>query len=800
MLYFAACVLMNERNSVNTSLPIRWTLALLLGLLLAGEALAARLHGYVVDDVTGEALIGASLNVQPAVAETGTRVARRGAASNIDGYFVVPTLTAGDWKVMVTYQGYEAKQLSFTLQEGQDPLQRIRLRPASLALSEMEVTAEKTERELKQEQVYVGNIRLDRKQMDLAPVLIQRDLLRSLLTVPGVLPSNDFSSDLNVRGSRADENLILLDGAEVYNPNHLGGLFSAFIPSAVKHTDLLRSSWPAQYGGRLGAVLQVTSREGNQESLEGEVSLGALATSIQFSGPTWKLDNSSWMVALRRSYVDLATKAFTKNEVPYHFTDAQIRANWDIGAKDRLSATGYWGDDVLNTSSLDFSYGNRALNLNWRHVWSARWYSRTIVAFSRFRTDLDFGGKALVLQTNHINDWSTRVQVEYHHDDALSIETGVMLKSVATNFQSWVFNTHQWDMDVPMSEAAVYAQATWRPHPLLIVEPGLRVATFRAGGLLESDVYSAERLEPRLGLKAHVSETLRLKAAWGIYNQGIQQFRRDGSSFGFLWVAMDSTSRPSRAKHLTLGVELDLPADFTFELEGYHKSMDHLAEAKPLLDEHEADDPSNNAYLFYYGRGESFGTDLTLKRSQGQWTGQLGYSLGWAVREVQEVNEGDPFYAAFDKRHNMNLQLNRGFLHREPKGWPFRKWVRFFRYNQSAVGLNWIWASGPRFTEPYSATWLGDDGLNSEESVLHNYGGRNAQSLQPYNRLDLAWTFTHRKKESEFECRMGVMNLFNNPNYWGVEFAYTDDPGGLPTKQLTDGIRRLPSLELTWRF
>jgi hypothetical protein len=778
---------------------LRWPILLLLIAGLSLPACAARLHGHVVDDATGEALIGANLKV---VAEAGsaTPAVRRGAATNLDGYFVITGLEAGPVTVEATYQGYEPLQSRFVLVEGVDQLQKIRLRSTTLALAEVVVTAEKTERDLQEEQVYVGNVRLDRKQLDLAPVFIQRDLLRSLLTVPGVLPSNDFSSDLNVRGSRADENLILLDGVEVYNPNHLGGLFSAFIPSAVKHTDLLRSSWGATHGGRLGAVLQVTSREGNQETLDGEIGLGALASSIQLSGPTWKLDNSSWMVAARRSYVDWATAAFTGEKVPYHFTDAQLRFNWDAGVKDRLSVTGYWGDDLFDTSSLDFAYGNRAVNLNWRHVWNTHWYSRAIVSFSRFRTELDFGGKETVLQTNHINDASTRLQLEYHHSNELMVETGLTGKNVSTNFQSWIFNNHKWDIDTPMSETAAYVQATWRPHPLLIVEPGLRGALFRAGGLLDGDAFRQGRLEPRLGMKWHAAEGVRVKAAWGLYHQGIQQFRRDGSTFSFLWLSMDSTSRPSSAEHITAGVEMDLPGDFSFELEGYHKRMKDLAEAKPLLDDHEADDISTNDYLFYAARGESFGTDLTVKRTRGLWTGQLGYSLGWAVRHVDEINDGEPFYAAFDKRHNLNLLANRSFFHSSTKGWPFRKWVRFFRYNESSAGLTWLWASGPRYSEPYSATWLGDDGLNAEESILHNYGGRNAQQLQAYNRLDLAWTFTHRRADREFECRMGVLNLFNSPNYWGVEFNYTDDPGGLPTKELTDGIRRLPSLELTWRF
>lgn len=780
-------------------------LALILALCGAQDALAARLHGRVVDAESGEALIGASLKVMAAgagaAAAPGARALQKGAASNLDGYFVIAGLSPGRWGVEASYQGYQTARVAFTVAEGADSLREIRLQPASVAMAELTVTAEKTEQELQQEEVYAGKIRMDRKQMDLAPVLIQRDLLRSFLTVPGVLPSNDFSSDLNVRGSSADENLILLDGVEVYNPNHLGGLFSAFIPGAVKHTDMLRSSWPAQYGGRLGAVLEVSSREGNQQRLDGEVGLGALASSLQLSGPTWKLDNSSWMVALRRSYIDLATKAFTKNEVPYHFTDAQVRANWDLGEQDRLSVTGYWGDDILDTDALDFTFGNRAVNLNWRHVWNSHWYSRAILAFSRFRTGFDFGGEdKIIYQTNHINDWSSRAQLEYHHSDELMVESGVTLKSVITNFQSWYYREHLWDIDVPMSEVALYAQATWRPHPLLIIEPGLRGAGFRAGGLLEKDVYAAWRLEPRLGVKLSWSENLRFKAAWGVYHQGIQQFRRDGSTFNFLWVAMDSTSAPSRASHYTGGVEANLPEDFVLELEGYYKQLGHLAEGKALMEEHHADDPSDNAYLFHFGTGEAFGGDLALKRTKGLWTGQLGYSMSWAVRQVDSLNGGRPFYAAFDKRHNLNLLVNRGFFHRAKKGWPFNKWLRLFRYNQSSAGLAWLWASGPRYTEPYSATWLGGVGLNGQESVYHNYGGRNAQGLRAYNRLDLTWTFLHRKKSSEFECRMGALNLLNSPNYWGVSFNYADDPGGLPTKELTEGIRRLPSLELTWRF
>jgi hypothetical protein len=779
---------------------MRWALGVLCGVLLFTlPGWAGRLHGHVVDNTSGEALIGASVNVL-APDGAGGEKALRGAATNLDGYFVITGLQDGACTVVASYQGFETLRLPASVKGEGGPLLEIRLVPGSVAMATLQVTAEKTEQELQQEQVYAGNIRLDKKQLDLAPVLIQRDLLRSLLTIPGVLPTNDFSSDLNVRGSRADENLVLLDGVEVYNPNHLGGVFSAFIPSAVKHTDLMRSSWPAQYGGRLGAVLQVTSREGNQEELDGEIGVGILATTLQVSAPTAGLDNSSWLLALRRTYVDLATRAFTSSELPYHFTDAQMRFNWDVGEQDRLSMTGYFGDDVFDAASLRFTFGNRATNLNWRHVWNTRWYSRAILAWSRFRTELDFGGRETVFQTNHINDLSTRLQLEYHHDDELTLESGLSAKTLETDFQSWIFNSHKWDVQKQMSELALYAQASWRPHPLLIVEPGLRAVLFRAGGLADDDAYHVTRLEPRVGLKAHLDENLRLKLAWGLYNQGLQQFRRDGSTFNYIWVAMDRSSRPARASHWTAGVEWDVAPGTLLEVEAYHKALDHVAEAKPQQEDHLASDPSTNDDLFYHGRGEAFGGDVSLRRSQGLWTGQAGYSLGWAVRQLADVNQGKPFYAAFDKRHNLNLQVSRAFPHSTLKGWPFRRYLRFFRYNESSAGLTWRLSSGPRYTQPESAIWLGGDGLNGEEGIVHAYGDLNAEELAAYSRVDLAWTFTHRKAASSFECRMGLLNLFNSPNYWDVSFDYVTNPGGQPRQLLSEGIRRLPSLELTWSF
>lgn len=769
----------------------RALLILLLGLVFVPSLFASRINGYVLDDGSGEPLIGANLKVLEHSI---------GAATNLDGYFVIVGLEAGSYELLVSYQGYKPSQVSVVLAPDLDSFKEIRLEAAPLYLEEVVVTAEKTTQEMQRTEVYAGNIRLERQQLEMAPPLIEKDVLRAFQTVPGVLPSNDFSSDLNVRGSRADENLIILDGVEVYNPNHLGGLFSAFIPSAVKHADLMRSSYPAQYGGRLGAVMYVSTREGNRRELDAEISLGVLSTNALLSGPLTRDGKASWLLAGRRTYIDLATKLFTDNEVPYHFSDLQGRVNWDVTKSDKLSLVGYWGDDVLDTEGLDFSFGNRAANVNWRHIWNSRWYSRAIVAFTRFRSVLDFGGKETVYDESFVNDWSTRLLMEYHHSAELYLETGVVLKEISTNYSNWTFNDHKWDVEFPMSQLSAYASATWRPHPLLIVEPGLRVVDYRTDRLTANGEDNV-RYEPRLGVKGILTDRLRAKLAWGVYHQALQQFRRDGSTFSFLWVGMDSTATPARATHWTGGFEYDIQPGFTAEIEGYYKRMQNVGEAQTLESDHSAEDPTDNAMLFYYGRGEAFGVDFDLQRSQGFWTGRLGYSLGWAVRDFEQLNDAKPFYASYDKRHNANLVLSKAFVHNRTKGFPFKRWLRFFDYNESSLGLTARYGSGPRYTRPYSATWLGDEGLNTEESVVHNYGSLNSSELAPYSRVDLAWSWIERLDDYYFECRIGLLNIFNNPNYWGIEFDYTENlESGVPATIKTEGVRRLPSLELTWRF
>ena len=765
---------------------------MVIALLCVSGIAQARIHGYVRDAESGEGLIGANVQL------LGTRI---GAATNLDGYFVIPGAPDGPSSLLASYSGYESREEECVVLPGRDLMVTLTLKPVSILLEELVVTAERSDQERMQQEVNIGQVRMDQQRLRLSPVLVQTDVMRAFQSMPGVLPSNDFSSELNIRGSGADESLIVLDGVEVYNPSHLGGLFSSFIPSTVKHADLVRSSYAAQQGGRLGGVLQISTRDGNNQRLSTDLSLGLLSSSLMLEGPLYRTKESSWMLAARRSYLDLASRVLTPDSpVPYWFTDFQGRGNVALSTWDRLSLTGYWGDDIFSAGSVTYKFGNHAGTANWRHIWNARLYTRAIGAWTRYYSHLNFNGKEGYQEDNELSDASVRLLLEYHKSEDLYLETGVVLKSINTTYQAWGGGDHIWDVSQTMSEVSLYHQGSWHPFARWIFEPGLRLALYRTEGLLDSNADTYVRWEPRMGVKYFITEKIRAKLAWGLYNQGLQKYKRDGQFFSSVYTVLDSTAAPAHAIHYTGGLEFDIADGTWLELEGYYKRMLDVREGR-IIGSRQADDPSPIDSLFHFGTGEAWGVDLNLTRTRGLWTGQLGYSLSWSYRDVPGVNDDLPYYAAFDTRHNLNLLANRNVRFSKMRGFPFDRWLRFFRYNAGALNFGFRFASGPRYTRPYSLTWLGDEGLNRGESRLGDYGSKNSSSLSPYTRVDLAWTFIKERPGRHFECKLGVLNVFNSPNYSDISFDFDQDiESSAPTVTLDDGIRRLPSLELNWKF
>jgi len=403
-------------------------LALILLILLPSESLANQgVYGFVRENDTGEPLPYANV-ILPEI--------NRGTTTNLEGYFVVSDLPVGSHKLIVSIIGYGQFEQVIDLVADLDFRIDVRLDQAIIAGQSIEVSAE---REKFKELVSTSTVTLDRRAIQVAPSFVEADVFRALQLLPGVQSLNDFSSALYVRGSTPDQNLIMLDGITVYNPMHLGGIFSTFNTDAIKEADFHAGGFPAQYGGRLGSILNIVNREGNTEEVTGSANISLISSKALIEGPLPSfgsdLVKGSWMLAGRRTYFDVVANAvyrsfalpnLTASEresapesiFPYYFYDFQGKINLDVSSDHRLTWSSFYGDDVLNwdyqstyssddwiydgydpednyyagsdSSVFDWSWGNFTNSLTWRWIISPKLISRSFIANSRFRFVVDF--------------------------------------------------------------------------------------------------------------------------------------------------------------------------------------------------------------------------------------------------------------------------------------------------------------------------------------------------------------------------------------------------------------------------
>jgi len=393
------------------------------------SALNARqsIHGFIREDATGEPLPYANV-ILPEL--------NRGSTSDGEGYFAVTDLPVGVHKFIVSIIGYRQFETRIHLTEGLDIRLDVRLEQAILEGQTIEVSAE---REKFKELISPSMVTLDRRAIEVAPSFVEADVFRALQLLPGVQSLNDFSSALYVRGSTPDQNLIMLDGITVYNPMHLGGIFSTFNTDAIKEAEFNAGGFPAQYGGRLGSILNIVNREGNTEEYTGSANISLISSKALVEGPlplsSSRLLKGSWMLAGRRTYFDLIINNFWQHVirpglsdyerrnapdeiVPYYFYDFQGKLNLDIGTDHRLTWSSFYGDDVLDwqnktsfssddwaddewsnpgdyyyrssgSSTFDWRWGNFTNSLSWRWIVNPRLIARSFIANSRFRFAVD---------------------------------------------------------------------------------------------------------------------------------------------------------------------------------------------------------------------------------------------------------------------------------------------------------------------------------------------------------------------------------------------------------------------------
>ena len=774
------------------------------------------INGFVRNNATGEPISYANVFL------SNTSI---GAATNSDGYFVMSDIPIGKYEINISMIGYAVYKEEVDLSQGQSIRLNIRLKEEVIQGTEVLVTAERQKFERSMES---SQIALDLREINSAPAFVEPDVFRTLQMLPGVQTTSDFSSALYVRGSTPDQNLIMLDGIAIYNPYHLGGIFSTFNTDAIKEADFHAGGFPARYGGRMGAILNVINREGNTERITGSANLSLISSKALIEGPIpkWKGIKGSWMISGRRTYIDKVIDALklpsgSKNsdgsdvplQFPYYFYDYQIKANLDLNQDHRLTFTRFYGDDVLDFSyndptetvsnenvtiqqesqfGLNWPWGNQTNGFTWRWIVSPRVIAKTFLSNSRYRFDFDlsfqnrdlytYSDSSIVNYTNFnwniydiIKDQTIESEIQYKYSNDHEITGGFQIKNIKFDLgikydlvtQDTSFSWNPLSLKNTTQEISFFLQDRWEFSEKIKIRSGLRLTDYN----LHSKVY----VDPRFGIKYHFSDDIALKVNWGLYHQFLTTANNQDENLRLveLWLGIPKEKPASIAEHIIGGVEYMSRHNIFYRIELYQKTFENLLTLKQdNTNEYEGASQDSTMNEFWDTKGNSNGIELLIKKSSGKFNGWIGYTLS----ETKYFTEPSGWHNPnFDRTHTVNIvgnyeltsDLELSAALTQSSGNPYTKILgRVYDWEQSLYN-NSYWY--PR------------------DSYL--VGEKNTERYDDYFRFDVGMT---RKGGNlfglEYDTYWQIMNLTRHVNILSYRYRTKTDP--LTGNQL--GVQRQP--------
>ena len=724
------------------------------------------INGFVRDATSGETLLFANVvlwNTQ------------QGTATNNAGYYTLTGLGAGTYEVVCTYIGFREFRQEVTIASGENLRFDIALIPDNVVLDEVEVTAEK---ELEEEIRSIGVNQMSVETVQQLPTILEPDVFRSLQLLPGVKAASDYSSGLYIRGGSPDQTLILLDRTTVYNPTHFFGFFSTFNPDAIKDVRLYKGGYPAEYGGRLGSVVDIYNKDGNRVKAAGGLSLGLLASRAFIESPYKK---GSLMLAVRRSTLEPLLAALRSADVDgipnsFYFLDVNGKINFDASDNDKLSVAFYGGTDQLDLpfvddARIDLAYGNRTLSANWTHIFSQRLFSNFTFTYSRYFNEpiFEIAGTQFN-RTNNVWDISAKGDFEFIPNDQHAFEVGFWSGSFTFRLRD------EFDGEVGLTERiqspylSVYAQETYKPNVNWQVQVGVRTNYFAQGDYL--------RVEPRLSLEHRPNTNIRLQAGYGRYYQFLTLITSELFTGFDLWLTTGEGVRPAYGDQFVAGMKANLTPEWNLDIEVYYRTMEQLFQLDPFLPDAAGFD---YAQLFHFGDGFAYGTELLLQKPSGRLNGFVGYTLGNTKRRFPNINNFDFYPPKFDRRHEINVVANYELS---------RRW--------RATGVFNL-ASGQAYTEPNGQYKLLENpiGTDVRDVLISPF---NAARLPTYHRLDIG---VSRRGGffgiGESELQIQLINAYARRNIWFYFFEFEDD-NTVTRNEIPQIPVPIPNISFTLRF
>ena len=705
------------------------------------------ISGFISDSSSAEALIGANVILQ----ETG-----QGMATDVNGYYIIQDITPGNYVLIVSYVGFKLKKEKLKISDGQSIKLDISLSEDVVVLTQIEVTAEQIQRK---SNIQPSKINLSPRMMKAAPALAEPDLFRTIQALPGVLTTSEFSTGLVIRGGNTDQNLILLDGVTVYNPSHLGGIFSNFIVDGVKEAELIKGAYNAEYGGRLSAVLNIISREGNQKKFEGKANLSLLSAQATIEGPFYK---GAWVFSGRRTYFD---KIFQNVPTipPYYFYDIQSHIYTDLTSKDRLSLSFCNGvDDLLfDTFGLTGRWGNRTVSAQYRRVFSEKLIGNFLYANSLFFTEFGLGGSNGLVSDNQIDDATVAANFSWFKSSESTLKFGAQIKNLGFLYTNSFNDSLQFEIDTKPKEFANYMKLKYSLSKRLILEPGLRINLY--------DVYS-DSIFPdlRFGMKYLLNDNRYLNFSVGNYHQFIATFQDDyNPNILDQWIAVDNSVSPAKSSQIVLGYEEYIKDLYKIQVEGYYKDIKNLftfEDTRATTDEAISDSVLSD--IVTPSDGYAYGLELFAQKMSGRLSGWLAYTFSVSRKSMNSIfyeNE-EEYYNSWDRTHSFSALGNYIFNSKWDMNWKLS--LQSGQAYTPIIGYyNQILPEGP------------------DEVYRTIPGTRNSARYSPYSRLDLGIVYHTKLFGSKMDIYVQVINILNRKNIFrksynvGSVYNGLDDDG-----------------------
>ncbi len=684
---------------------------------------------------------------------------------------------APDRDVLVTARGPAFRPDTVFLSLSRDTL-TLYLPRLVLQMAPVEVRGERTVPRARFEEIAQPSIitMTGEEMRAAAPSLLEPDVIRTIQLLPGTVAKNDYSIGYNVRGGEADQNLVLLDGVTVFNPSHLGGLFSTFDAEAIGQTDFLTGGFPAGYSGRLSSVLDIGVRPGDANRVHGAAGVSLLSSKLLLEGPL--PGRASWLASVRRTYLDAVVSAFTKEVLPYYFTDGLAKLQVPTGQEGYVSLTGYWGRDALDfplvdsTASRDrvdlvFKWGNAILGLAARQrVGSAHVEARA--AISDFNSTLGLLPK-LARFDNGARLWTGGVALEPDLGPRHTTRLGLGMERYTMHYavSSPTLNTTFFTARYAPTVWSAYLDEQWTPGRRLRLRPGLRVEHIPEA--------SFTGLSPRIAYKVFLTRDFALTGSAGRYFQPIHSIRDQELPITIyeFWIGADRYVPVAHSDHLVVGVEGWLDPTFQFTVEGYRKTFTNL------VTPNRAQDLRLQGDEFIPAKGNAWGFDVLLRRHLGRVKGWIAYSFTKATREA----EGVTYPPAHDRRHTLNLVLQAP----GPLG--------------SDLSLRWGYGSPLPYTG-FLGQWDHRFYSAIEERFVDRLeepisGPLNGERYPNYSRLDAGFRWSFKKWGASWEPYLQAVNLYNRRNVFFYFFDYGAAP---PTRTGVSQLPVLPTFGLEVRF